>query len=480
MSRSTIVIGGGAGGTLAAIHLLQRGDGERVTLVERSRAIGAGAAYSTNDPAHLLNVPASRMSCSSANPGDFVSWLQRRLPGATGASLAPRALYGRYLADSLAIAARSGALELVTGDAVALSVEPGRVHVALGDGRQLSGAAAVLALGNPAPANPPLADPAFFNSQRYVADPWAGGALERVESGKVILIGSGLTGVDVALSLAQRPVHIEFVSRHGLLPQVHASAPVDANHVHAALEPAGSLSEMFRTIRTAMGEADDWRTVVDSLRSSSQRLWQSLGTGGQEQFLRHVASHWNVHRHRMAPDAAGVIDALRRDGRLALQAGRVTAAFDRGDRAEVHIERRGSTTTSTLYASHVVNCTGPRLRLLENPAPLVLDLEQKGLCRPDPHRIGVETTEDGALVDASGTTSRLLFAVGTLRRGTVWESNAIPELRAQAEALPATLRAARPPRSAAGAKVAGATATPGPPRARAGRSRSSSSPASSA
>lgn len=475
MSRSTIIIGGGAGGTLVAIHLLHRG--ERVTLVERSRSVGAGTAYSTNDPAHLLNVPASRMSCSSANPGDFVSWLQRRRPGATGASLAPRALYGRYLADSLAIAARSGTLELVAGDAVALSVEPARVNVALDDGRQRSGAAAVLALGNPAPANPPLANPAFFTSRRYVADPWADGALERVESGKVILIGSGLTAVDVALSLAPRPVHIELISRHGLLPRVHASAPVGAAPVHTAVEVAGSLSELFRAVRTAMNEADDWRTVVDSLRSSSHRLWQSLGTGGQEQFLRHVASHWNIHRHRMAPEAAAVLDALRRDGRLALQAGRLTAAFDRGDRAEVHMERRGATTTSTLHASHVVNCTGPRLRLLENPAPLVLDLERQGLCRPDPHRIGVETTEDGALVDASGTTSRLLFAVGTLRRGTVWESNAIPELRAQAEALPATLRAVRPPRSAADVKLA-AAATPGPPRARAGRS--TSSPASPA
>ena len=55
-----IIIGGGASGVLLALHLL-RGRGRRfqATIIERREALGAGIAYATNHPDHLLNVRAS-------------------------------------------------------------------------------------------------------------------------------------------------------------------------------------------------------------------------------------------------------------------------------------------------------------------------------------------------------------------------------------------------------------------------------------
>ena len=67
--RPTVaIIGAGFSGLLAAVRLLVDPDGPRVRLIERRSAFARGAAYSTEDPAHLLNVRASNMSAFLNSP----------------------------------------------------------------------------------------------------------------------------------------------------------------------------------------------------------------------------------------------------------------------------------------------------------------------------------------------------------------------------------------------------------------------------
>jgi uncharacterized NAD(P)/FAD-binding protein YdhS len=58
------VIGGGASGTLAAIHLLRLvaagRQPVRIALIDAGGRHGLGQAYSTTHPGHLLNSPATR------------------------------------------------------------------------------------------------------------------------------------------------------------------------------------------------------------------------------------------------------------------------------------------------------------------------------------------------------------------------------------------------------------------------------------
>ncbi|HEX9952174.1 MAG TPA: FAD/NAD(P)-binding protein, partial [Rubricoccaceae bacterium] len=57
------IVGGGASGTLVAIHALAQARAPlAVVLVEARAKIGQGVAYSTPDSAHRLNVPAGKMS----------------------------------------------------------------------------------------------------------------------------------------------------------------------------------------------------------------------------------------------------------------------------------------------------------------------------------------------------------------------------------------------------------------------------------
>src|SRR2546429_5590479 len=71
--RPTVaVVGGGASGTLAAIHLLRRPEPLRLVVVEEGRRLGRGVAYGTTGDEHLLNVPAAGMSAYPDDPGHFL------------------------------------------------------------------------------------------------------------------------------------------------------------------------------------------------------------------------------------------------------------------------------------------------------------------------------------------------------------------------------------------------------------------------
>jgi uncharacterized NAD(P)/FAD-binding protein YdhS len=58
-----VIVGGGATGALAALHLarFKRG-GAEIVVIEPAEEIGRGMAYATDDPGHLLNVRVANMS----------------------------------------------------------------------------------------------------------------------------------------------------------------------------------------------------------------------------------------------------------------------------------------------------------------------------------------------------------------------------------------------------------------------------------
>src|ERR1700761_6023692 len=87
-----VVVGGGFSGTLVAVHLLRQSNNVEVDIVDE-RLPGRGLAYSTSCDAHLLNVPAIRMSAFGSEPLHFLEWLPAHGVPAAGSDLfAPRKL----------------------------------------------------------------------------------------------------------------------------------------------------------------------------------------------------------------------------------------------------------------------------------------------------------------------------------------------------------------------------------------------------
>ena len=91
------IVGGGASGTLAAIHVLRRACRPvRVVLIERHSTPGRGIAYGTADPLHLLNVRAGGMSAFPDDPLHFATWAR-----SDPVEFLPRQLYAEYLLETL-------------------------------------------------------------------------------------------------------------------------------------------------------------------------------------------------------------------------------------------------------------------------------------------------------------------------------------------------------------------------------------------
>ena len=107
------IVGGGFSGTMLAAELARRGIPS--TLVEGSGRAGLGTAYSTDEAAHLLNVPAGRMSAWADQPGHFASEIAS--DGYEPHEFVPRRRYGEYLRKILTEAIASGLVRVVQQDA---------------------------------------------------------------------------------------------------------------------------------------------------------------------------------------------------------------------------------------------------------------------------------------------------------------------------------------------------------------------------
>jgi uncharacterized NAD(P)/FAD-binding protein YdhS len=440
MQTDVAVIGSGFSAVALSLNLVELlPPTARISLVGAKERQGKGIAYSTREDCHLLNVPAGRMSLFADRPDHFVEWLAENGTVWGSGDFVPRRLYGRYVRDSLDAAlkrtANRAALTLV--DAEAWSAEAahnGGLQFRLSDGRTLSAAVSALCTGAGAGHLPVHADRLSPEAQPLIAqDPWAEDWLERVpEDGAVLFVGTGLTMVDQCLSLKQRGFRgtMHAVSRHGLLPRAHLAHR--AEPAEAALTPgAGEVSGMLATLRAKASAAPDWRAVMDGLRPVTQALWKHWNSEQRSRFLRHAASFWNVHRHRMAPGVAAQIEVLRASGQFVIHRGRLEALGREGGRIAARIQARG---TETVVADLLVNCTGFE-RCTVGASPLLASLARGGIVRPDPTGLGIDVDENSAAVGAGDNGNPRLYALGPLTAGHHWEITAVPDIRTQARSV---------------------------------------------
>lgn len=170
-----------------------------------------------------------------------------------------------------------------------------------------------------------------------------------------------------------------------------------------------------------------------------QRLWRGMDLVNRRRFLRHVRPFWEVHRHRVATAVSRLIDNLQQSGRLTLVAGRILNCAEEGDHAEIEYRDQGNGRIGTLRVSRIVNCTGHESDARKIDSPIVRSLLKNRSARVDSCLQGLDVTEEGAVVDATGRPSTYLFALGSVRKGLLWESTAVPEIRIQALQLAKSL-----------------------------------------
>ena len=446
MTTRIAVVGAGFSGVAVAVQLLKTlRDPATVYLLNRNARFARGMAYGTRSASHLLNVPAGRMGIDAADEGGFLRFLREQGIAATGSDFVPRKFFGDYLEHELERAqheARPGVLlKLVSTQVTRLEEAADGVRLTSDDGWTLVASDVVLAFGNFPPQPPTSHD--IWNLPVAINDPWAAQALQGIpRDARVLLVGTGLTAVDVLLSLADRghAGPITLLSRRGKLPQPHRlqHAPPLARPVAV---PPGRLSplQLLRRVRKGIAEAAqsgcDWRDVIAGLRADTPAIWERLDEAGRRQFLRHLQPFWDTHRHRTAPQTDERLRGLFASPQVNVVAGRI-GALSAGD-ATVQAAWRPRGAGNVVHAEfdRVINCTGPSMDLRRVADGLMDSLRGQHAVRVDPMGLGLGVGEGYRLRKADGSLHARVRYVGPLLKAQWWEATAVPELRVHAAAL---------------------------------------------
>ena len=438
------IVGGGATGILAAAHFARRVGAAAADIIVidpgEIGSLGRGVAYATDDPRHLLNVRVANMSAFADQPDHLYAWLRRRAGEdcPTPFSFISRATYGDHVADLARAALAAGQARHARGLCLDIDERADGVRLGLSTGDALDADFAILATGHD--AKPTLAGvPA--------EQPWREGTLAGLNAdAPILIVGSGLTMVDMALSLDRRGRRgpITVVSRHGLPPSAHR--PTSPRSLAVSEVPFGAeLSAQLAWLRGLAArfaaEGADWRSAVDALRPHTQRLWREMSVEQRRRFLRHARVYWDIHRHRMAPEIEAALRALINSGRLEIVAGRIVAAQRIEGQVAVDILRRGGGAIVTRRFARIIDCTGLSESPLQSANPLLRALLERGAARQDALGIGFDVAEDLGLVGADGRVSRRVKAIGPLARAAFWECIAIPDIRLQCAQLADALAA---------------------------------------
>jgi len=452
-SRVVAIVGAGFSGTATAINLLRHPGAcaLRIYLIERGNEFGRGLAYARRDFAYLLNVPASRMSATVADPDEFLRFARARDPNIQGEDFLPRALYGEYLQHLLqeaAIGAPAGtSLQRVNAEMVNVSTSATGASLELSTGARLHADAVVLALGSPLPKLPDSIR-CSVTAPLLRRDPWNGGGGPPTCRGSLLVIGTGLSMADIICEALSRDPDIEIhaISRHGLVPPSQTQFRPDALGNDGGLleQSAGSTRRLVAVVRHLVADADkdggDWREVITLVRHQASELWTGLCPAERTRFLRHVRAYWDIHRHRIPGAVHARLQALRASGQLRIHAGRL-AGLERGAvGVRAHWVERGSGHRRTLEAAEVVNCSGPDYDVTRSREALWINLLERGLVVPDLLRLGIRTGPGVALLGRDGGLSSRVFYVGPMLRADHWEATSVGELRVHVHCLADTLR----------------------------------------
>ena len=449
--KHIVIIGGGFCGIMTAVNLLIKAESPlNITLFNYEYPEGRGIAYKTYTDNHVLNVPCQNMSAFSDQPDHFLNWCKlnsgnavdiEELPG----KFLPRNLYGNYLdsvfQESLKNKSDHVNFRMIKEEVTDIDKIGESYFITSSSGLKIESDKIVLATGNHAPSHPPLAGTEFHSNKRYFANPWKEDSISNIDSTEPILIvGTGLTMVDVVLGLEEKQFSGKIValSPNGFNILAHKKHHPQ-RYILDELAPPFDLNKLFKLfykhVREAHLRGESGETVVDAVRSQTQVIWQQLSLDDKKRFMAHLRHLWGVARHRLPGEIHVKIQSMISNKTLQVMAGRISGIDESSECLEVKIALRGSENSETIKVQRIINCTGPLTDITKFQSKLYSNLLRKKIIRPDEMKLGVDATAEGRIIDERGNESNSIFTLGSLLKGKLWESTAVPELRKQAEIL---------------------------------------------
>lgn len=462
--QNIAIVGGGIAGISVAIQLINLAKpGLLLTIFDKTGQFGRGLAYQPRQVAHLLNVPAGKMSLDPVKPDDFLQWLAQQPafaadePAVLAQAYLPRALFGNYVAqrwqEAQTRAAQQGVQVVLRPQAVtALDLATPAVPQLQSDGQWLSFSALVLACGNELPRHPAGLQ-ALTEHPAYVQNPWSDTWLANLKpDSKVLILGNGLTMVDTLLSLraAGLKTPVLSVSPHGYGMLPHRHPGLQLRQFSEGLPEQASLRQLLRLFNRARHQVRrlgiSAEPLIDALRPHTQRYWQQFSMAEKTLFMRRLRHLWGVARHRVPLHLHDQLQQQRLYGLLEVHAGQVVQARAAGEQLNLQIcsrvHRDVAAQTFDYQSDFVINCTGPEQDYRKLAGHPLQQAIAAGALAAGPLGLGLAADVTSLrLKDGNGAVYPAVYAIGALLRGELWESTALHEIRQQAQLIASVITA---------------------------------------
>jgi uncharacterized NAD(P)/FAD-binding protein YdhS len=452
MRLKIIIIGGGLSGALAAMQLAQLAGGYEVLMIEKNpELLGRGVAYQYDFTHQPLNVVAGGMSLFPNKPMDFVEWLEANhfkynhlIEEVSPQAFIPRKIFGDYVLENLERVQHEtqGRLQIRIDEAISVLDYGARKTVVLASGNALHADHVILALGNFPPADLFQADNPVQKNPRYYGSPWSDKVYSQIKGYEdILLVGSGLTAVDIVLGLILRKFkgNVTMLSRRGRFPLPH-----DLSHPpFQMLEPdIKHPRKMLLWIRDLIRKNPNipWSAVLDGLRPYTKKIWLQWSLAEKKYFLQKIRPYWEIARHRIPAKSAALLNDMMNANQLVLIKGHIVDATKTEDGIEIIYRSEHRNITQVFHK--VINCTGPESNYRKVRFPIISDLINRGKVKADELGLGIECTPEGRIINEQNNIENGLWCIGPMRKSVLWETTALRELREQAAEL-ATLIAAK-------------------------------------
>ena len=328
MTSDLLIIGGGFAACSAFAWLAEFAPSNlKITLLAGLNGPNGGLAYGGNDPIHLLNAQHANMGLLEAEPYGFSHYLAANTLQKDIPRFASRSCYGDFLQEQWQISFRkltSKGIEVIVHhrDAVQISSLTTNDITILDDQKNSHTANGLLICEGPT-----LAQYSSCSHPKLISPAWPNG-LEKLQqaSGHVVIVGTGLSGIDAALSaLDQAQINlVTMVSGDGRLPKAHN---IDLQIV-SDVRFSGSPLDVFRALRSA-AKTMPWQSVMDALRHQSNDLWSRWSVLERRNAMRLLSDVWAAHRNRLPPEIMTRIDQAQDSGRLVILKGRASVEADK-------------------------------------------------------------------------------------------------------------------------------------------------------
>jgi len=482
MKQKIGIIGGGFAGTMTVVQIVLQtqlveknyNNDLEIFIFNQKESFNKGIAYNSYSDEHLLNVNTIKMSAFPDQPTHFLDWVLKKEKfkkydyNWLGSAYLPRRLYGEYLSqiweDAIQKAIQKN-ISVFFIDSIVDSIEinntnsENKITISTQNETKTTVDKCIITTGNQIPRSPIIKNNSFYKSKNYFQNPWQQNAVDNLNTQKsVLIIGNGLTMVDIVLSLLEKKYLSDFEGKiYSISPNGFTILPHRNNGIKymqfvedlekltsnfsiplSLLEVVKLVNKHIKLVRSLGLSAE---SVIDSIRPYTQMIWRNLSDKEKKIFMSRLRHLWGVARHRIPLHIHDKIQRLRIEGKLQVYSGKLIdineSIKDGKECIEVEYFDKKEKITKTIKVGRIINCTGAETNLmnLEDDNFLKKCLSE-GIITQDKLKLGICTNINTfQILDKNDNSYPNLFTIGSNLKGEIWESTAINELRSQAHLL---------------------------------------------